>query len=130
MEFSETSVIRIENGKIYLHVTSVAEARLAIKEIRIKKKELALVKREVVARQRELRAAQTHTARTQGPMMRGRGGFSRFVRAVQSAYRYSGRSTLASNLAPLEDEKSRIDGDMRGFDSLILQLETYILQNG
>jgi hypothetical protein len=130
MEFSETSVIRIENGEIHLRVTSVAEAKLAIKEIRIKKKELALFKREVLAKQRELRAAQAHSTRTQGPMMRGRGGFSRLIRAVQSASRYSDRSSLANNLAPLEAEKARIDGDMRGFDSLILQLETYIVQNG
>jgi len=130
MEFSETSVIRIENGKVHLRVTNAAEAKLAIKEIRIKKKELALFKREVVAKQRALRAAQTHSTRTQGPMMHGGGGFGRFVRAVQSASRYSDRSSLASNLAPLEDDKSRIDRDMRGFDSLTLQLESYILQNG
>jgi hypothetical protein len=130
MEFSETSVIKIENGELHLHVTSVAEAKLAIKEIRIKKKELALFKREVLARQRELRAAHTHSTRTQAPMMRGGGGFGRFVRAIQSASRHSDRSSLASDLAPLEDERLRIDGDMRGFDSLILQLETYIVQNG
>ncbi|MEY2116237.1 MULTISPECIES: hypothetical protein [Rhodanobacter] len=130
MEFSKTSVIRIENGEIHLRVTIAAEAKLAIEEIRIKKKELALFKREVVAKQRDLRAEQTHTTRTQGPMMRGRGGFSRFVRTIQSASRYSGRATLANSLAQLEDEKSRIDADMRGFDSLILQLENYILQNG
>ena len=129
MEFSETSVIKIENGEIHLRVTSVAEAKLAIKEIRIKKKELALFRREVVARQRELRVTHTHSTRTQGPMMRGGRGFGRFFRAVQSASRHSDRSSLASDLAPLEEEKFRIDGDMRGFDSLILQLETYIVQN-
>jgi DNA repair exonuclease SbcCD ATPase subunit len=130
MDLSETSVIKIEDGQLRLRVTSIAEAKLAIKELKIKKKELGLLKREINAQQRELRATHTHNVRTQGPMMRGGGGFGKFIRAVQTASRHSDRSNLARSLAPLESEKLRIEKDISGFDSLILQLESYIIQNG
>lgn len=128
--FSETSVISYENGEIRLSVKSVADARVAIKELRTKKKELSLLKRELSAQQRELRSAHTQLVRTRGPMMRGGGGLGKVVRAMQSISRNSTRASVANSLAPIESEKFNIDRDMRGIESLILQLENFIVENG
>jgi hypothetical protein len=128
--FSETSVISYEDGQIRLRVSSVAEARIAIKELKIKKKELSLLKRELAAQQKELRSAHTQAVRARGPMMRGGGSFGKVIRAMQSISRNSTRASVANSLAPVEDEKVNIDRDMRGLESLILQLENFITKNG
>ena len=128
--FSDSSVISYEDGAIRLSVHSVADARIAIKELRLKKRELSLLKREISAQQRELRSAHTQLVSNRGPMMRGGGGFGKVIRAVQSISRSSTRANVANSLAPMESEKLNIDRDMRGIESLILQLENFIAKNG
>ena len=128
--FPETSVISYEDGEIRLRVRSVADARIAIKELKIKKKELSLLKRELAAQQKELRAAHAQAVRARGPMMRGGGSFGKVIRAVQSISRNYTRAEFANSLAPVEDEKMNIDRDLQGLESLILQLEHFIIKNG
>ena len=59
--------------------------------------------------------------------MRGGGGLGKFVRAIQTVSRDSKRAGLANDLAPLEQEKVRIERMVGAIDSLIIRLEAYIL---
>ena len=55
-------------------------------------------------------------------------GFGRFIRVLQTASRDRKRRGLAEALAPLEDEKARIDRVMLALDQAILKLETYLAE--
>jgi hypothetical protein len=122
-----TSFVQIDGDTVRCAVNNLAEAKVAMKELKLKKKEFRIRKREIVAQQREIRAAYTHDVRNRGSMLRGGGGFGRFIRAFQTASRDSKRAGLANDLAPLEREKLRIETMIGAIDSLALKLEAYIL---
>lgn len=115
------------NGDMEVRVSSVADAKLAIKQLRLKKKELALEKKVVAAEMTEIRADRRTQVGRQGSMTRGGGDFGKVARAVQRTSRDMARSRHANRLAPLDDEKQRIDTARHRIDTLILDLEHYIL---
>ncbi len=127
MDLMPTTLVRIEGDIVRYNVNNLAEAKIALKELKLKKKEFGVLKREVVARQKEIRASYTHEVRNRGSMMRGGGGLGKFVRAIQTVSRDSKRAGLANDLAPLEQEKVRIERMVGAIDSLIIRLEAYIL---
>jgi hypothetical protein len=65
-----------------------------------------------------------------GSKVIGGGGFGRFIRAVQTISRDHRRGTLASDLAPLEEQKRRIEMIVNQVDRWILHLQQYIHQYG
>jgi hypothetical protein len=130
MSLTPTTFVKIEGDAVQCIVNNLAEAKIALKELKLKKKEFGIMKREIMTSQKEIRAAYTHEVRSRGSMMRGGGGFGRFVRAIQTISRDSKRSQLAKNLMPLEREKQRIEGMIEAIDSLIVQLEAHLLGLG
>lgn len=130
MNLTPTAFVQIEGDTVRYNVSSLAEAKIALKELKLKKKEFGLLKREISARQKEIRTAYTHEVRSRGSVMRGGGGFGKFVRAVQTISRDSKRADLANDLAPLEREKMRIEGMVGAIDSLIIRLEAHMLSLG
>ena len=129
MEFAVKSFVEIVGSTVRVNASSTAEAKLALKELKLKKKEYALLKRELNLKQKEVRAAYTDEVRTRGSMLRGGGGLGKFVRLVQTVSRDGKRNQLAVALAPLEQEKQSIESIVNAIDSVMLQVETYILNN-
>jgi hypothetical protein len=125
-----TGFVQIVGKEIRVNTSTIAEAKLAIKELRLKKKEYALQKRAATDKQKEIRAQYTDEVRSRGSIMRGGGGFGKFVRAVQSSSRDIKRAQLANALAPYEKQKQDIDSILRAIDSAILQVEGAILKYG
>jgi hypothetical protein len=126
-EESEFSFVTVtDDGEVTARYSNVAEAKLAIKELRLIKRQLNVLKRQANESQRQMRADYTHQVRQRGSMMRGGGGIGRFVRAIQTAGRDAQRSQLASNLAPAEAKKRRIESIKMAVDQVILQVELYI----
>ena len=123
------SIVKFEGSTISFNVRNVSEAKLAVKEIKLKKREFASQKKLLVAQQKLLRADYTHATRTRMPAMRGGGFFGKMVRAGQSASRSADRANLAHKLQPLEAEKNAIDNRMANLDSVLIQLEAFILKH-
>ncbi len=130
MELANTSYVQIAGTTVNVNVNSLAEAKLALKELKLKKKEFGLQKRGVNERQKKIRASYTEEVRNRGSMIRGGGGVGKLFRVVQTISRDSKRAQLASELAPLEQEKQGIESIIRAIDSAILQVESHILRNG
>jgi len=129
MELIPTTFVQIVGSTVTVSANSVAEAKLALKELKLKKKEYGLLKRSVNEREKGIRATYTEEVRTQGSMMRGGGGFGRFVRGIQAVSRDGKRSQLANALAPLEAEKQDIEAMLGAIDSAILQVEAHLLKH-
>lgn len=129
MGLSSASYVRIVGTTVSVNANSLAEAKLALKELKLKKKEFGIMKREVNERQKQIRASYTEEVRTRGSMVRGGGGLGKFFRAVQTASRDGKRAQLASALAPLEQEKQRIEAMIRAIDSATIQVESYLLKH-
>lgn len=123
------SLVSIQGSQIQVEVTTVAEAKLALKELKLKKKEVQAQRKEVVAQQQAIRAAYTDRVRSQGSMVRGGGWVGKLVRAGQATARDSAKRQLANDLRPLDVEKARLDGAIIAFDKVILEVETYIHEN-
>jgi hypothetical protein len=115
-----------EDGQIRVHANNAAEAKLAIRELRAKKKELSLSKREIMQQQREIRAVYTDRVRRRGSKVRGGGSVGRIIRTFETWDRDAARSQLANELAPLEQQRSRIEAWIMAIDSVILQLQRYV----
>ncbi len=130
MNITPSNFVQIEGTTVRYNVNNFDEAKIALKELKLKKKEFGVMKREIAVRQKEIRGAYTHDVRIRGSMMRGGGGFGKFVRAIQTASRNSKRARLAKALAPLEDEKLCIERMIGAVDSLIVRLETHMLSFG
>jgi len=121
-----SSLIQVQNDEISYSVVDAAQAKLAIKELKLLKKGYALRKKEIVAEIQATRFNYSQEVKSRGSMMRGGGGFGRFVRAIQSVSRDSKRSGLASALHPLEVRKAEAEGMMHAIDQLVVKLEVYI----
>jgi hypothetical protein len=113
-------------GEIHVHARNTAEAKMAIRELRTKKKELSLSKRAIMQEKREIRAAYTDLVRRRGSKFIGRGSIGRFIRSLQTLDRDAARRHLANELAPLEQEQTRIEAWIMAIDSVIIQLQGYI----
>lgn len=50
-----TELVTITDGKVNVSVSSIAEAKLAIKQLKLKKKEYNLLKKEIVQKQKSIR---------------------------------------------------------------------------
>ena len=124
-----TGVIFLDNGDIHANVSTVPEAKLAIKQLRLRKKELGLEKKEISAEMAAIRAERSQAVAKQGPMMRGGGNFGKMIRGFESAGRQSSRSSHANRLAPYQDLKAGVDRRIIAVDTVIHQLEAYILEN-
>jgi hypothetical protein len=111
------------SGQIAVHARNAAEAKLAIRELRAKKKEISLTKRAIMQEQREIRAAYTNLVRRRGSKFIGGGSVGGIVRAFQTWNRDAARSQLATELAPLEQQRSRIETWIMAIDSVIIQLQ-------
>lgn len=120
--------VQISDNEIRFSAKNANETKLAIKELKLKKKEFSLLKKTVVAEQRQIRAQYTAEVRSRGSMVRGGGGFGRFVRSIQSGSRDNRRAQLANDLAPLEKRKQKIEATMRAIDQAIIQLESALLK--
>jgi len=116
----------LPNGQVSIHVSNVAEAKLALSELRTKKKELALAKRAAIQEQRQIRAGYTSAVRQRGSKFVGGGSIGRIARGLQTASRDATRRQLANALAPLEDRRSGIDARILALDAAIVQLQRYI----
>lgn len=118
-------------GEIRVTADSVPEAKLAIKELKLKKKALLLAKRQLMDQERAIRASYTDKIRRQGSKFQGPGiwGQGRFVRAAQTVARDKARKDLAKQLAPLEEERQRLEAMVAAVDQAILKVESYIIKN-
>jgi hypothetical protein len=118
-----TSLGEIYGNEIRVNVSTLDEARLAIKQLKQKKKEFSLEKRTVAAEQKAIRAKYSAEVQSRGGLVQGGGDFGRFVRLLQSDARERRRSRLASDLAPYEERKQQIEAIIAAIDSAILQTE-------
>ena len=130
MSLPPTTFVQINGNVIRYSVNNLAEAKIALKELKLIKKEFGMVKRNIMAQQKEIRSSYTHEVRCRGSIMRGGGGFGAFVRVIQTISRDSHRVALANALAPLENERIRIEYRIGVVDSLILRLESQSLSLG
>jgi hypothetical protein len=130
MDLSPTTFVKIEGTRISVAAQGAGEAKLALKELKLKKKELGMQRRLLASRQKEVRASYTDEVRTRGSMVRGGGGFGRFIRAVQTISRDSKRAGLANELAPLERAKQDVEAMIHAVDTLILKVEAELLRAG
>jgi hypothetical protein len=76
--------------------------------------------------QREIRAAYTDLVRRRGSKFIGGRSVGRIIRAFQTLNRDAARSQLAKELAPLEQERARIEAWNMAIDSVIIQLQASI----
>ncbi len=129
MELATTNFISIDGTTVSVNIKTIAEAKIALKELRLKKKEYGLLKRALAEEQREIRADYTHDVRTRGSMLRGGGGFGRFIRLFQTISRDNKKSSLAAAIAPFEHRKQLYEGVIRSLDSAIIQVEAHLLKN-
>ena len=90
-----------ENGSVDCNVSSVAEAKLAVKQLRLLKKQISSHKREILSQQRIIRANYTASVRNRWPTVRGAGKVGSFLRGVQAASQQAARWNLAKELEPL-----------------------------
>jgi len=128
MDLSPSTFVKIDGTRISVSAHGAAEAKLALKELKLKKKELGVQKRILVSRQKEIRASYTEEVRTRGSMVRGGGGFGRFIRAVQTISRDSKRAGLAGELAPLERARQDVEAMIHAIDTLIIKVEAELLR--
>jgi hypothetical protein len=115
-----------ENGDPRVHVSNLAEAKLAIRQLRAWKKELALKKRAILQQQREIRAAYAQYVRQRGSKVIGGRTIGRFIRAFQTIGRDGMRRRLADELAPLEKRRASIDAGLLLFDRAAIELQRYM----
>ena len=111
------------NGQVRVDARSAAEAKAAIRELKAKKKELSLSKRAIMQKQREIRAAYTDLVRRRGSKFIGGSSVGRIIRTFQTMNRDAARRQLANELAPLEQQRSRIEAWSMAIDSVIIQLQ-------
>jgi hypothetical protein len=116
------------NGDIALHVKSAAEAKVALKQLRLRKQELMVAKRELATTAHALRASYTDQVRRRAPMVRGGGGFGRFVRRAQTYQRAGARQELAKYLKPLEQQRLHVEARIAVVDRAIVKVESYALK--
>ena len=121
-----SNLVHFVGSQISLSVNNLAEAKLAIKELRLIKKEMQIDKRRLADEIRVIRFDYSQSVKSRGPMMRGGGGFGRFIRGFQTLSRSGDRNSLASLLQPLETQKRAIDSNINQVDGAILQLERYV----
>ena len=88
-----------------------------------KKKELSLSKRAIIQEQREIRADYIDLVRRRGSKFIGGGSIGRIIRSFQTLDRDAVRRQLANELAPLEEERTRIEAWIMAIDSVIIQLQ-------
>jgi hypothetical protein len=124
-----SNLVNFDGSRISLSVNNVAEAKLAIKELRLIKKEMQIDKKRLAEDIKVIRFEYSQSVKSRGPMMRGGGGFGRFVRGFQTLSRSGDRHSLASKLQPLETQKTSIDSNINQIDGAILQLERYVHEN-
>ena len=122
-------VLFTDDGDIALRVTSVPEAKLAIKQLRLRKKAVGLEKREVTHAITAINTQRRMQTANQGSKMRGGGDVGKIVRSFQTLGRDADRRNHAARLQPYQQEKARLDQYTLTIDQLITQLEAYILQN-
>ena len=122
-------LVTITSTEVKVSARDTAEARLALKELKLKKKEVALQKKRVMADMKAIRASYTDEVRRRGSMMRGGGGAGKVVRLFQTGSRDARRRQLATDLAPLETEKQRLESMTTTIEGILVKLEQYILSN-
>jgi len=116
-----------EDGRISANFETVPEAKKAIEELQLQKKQLNLRANQI---SQQLNAIQAkHGQVRSGSRFVGGGRIGRIVRSVQSISRDTKRMQFASEMAPLKDQRQRIDSQKNAIDQVILQVEEYILRN-
>ena len=99
-----------------------------VKEWKLARKNLRQKRTALAKEMRAIRATHTERVRQQMPMLRGGGGFGKFVRGVQTAGRYAQRVQLAEDLAPHEHSLQALDHSIARLDECILAGERRILK--
>jgi hypothetical protein len=129
VELIPTSFVKIEGSTVQVNATSPDEAKIALKELRLKKKEFGLIKRNFASEQKEIRVDYSNEVSTRGSKMRGGGGLGKFVRTIQTISRDIKRASTANKLTPLEQRKQEVEALIHTIDTVIIQVEAYILKN-
>lgn len=118
-----------DNGTVRTQFDTVAEAKIAIKELRLEKKDWNVTKKDVAAQIAAIRADYRSEVAQRGSKVQGGGGFGRFLRGMQTASRDNRRAKVDEAIRPLEEHKADLDRVLTNIDSVILQLERYVLEN-
>lgn len=121
-------VVVQDDGDIVIAVTTVPEAKLAIRRLRLKKREYAAQKKELQAAINAIRAERRAEIAQQGSMLRGGGTFGQVVRAGQRLGRDADRRAYVQRLQPYEDAKAAIDRMVLEIDKSITTLEAFVLK--
>lgn len=129
MRESQSLVTISQDGEVTVSVTTLAEAKLALKELKLKKKEFTLLKKQVSEQERQIRADYADRTRRHGSRFQGGGTIGRIIRISQTASRDSARRELAQQLAPYENQKREIEAIRARIDEVILKVETVIHQH-
>lgn len=128
MHLSSTTFVTVTDSAVCVSANSKLEVRIALKELQLKKKEFGLLKRSLALKMKELRAEYTREVRSRGSMMRGGGGFGRFIRAMQTMSRDNRRCKLASDLAPFQRQIQYLEALIRAIEEAALRLQADLLR--
>jgi len=110
---------------------AASKAKTRIRELKLQKKELQTKKREVTAQLAEMRADHRNAmARTQPNLLLAIAGKAALARQLESNEKKAARRRLSYAVAPLEETKMDIDRQIAEIDSLIIETERNILQQG
>ncbi len=115
------------NGNLTINVSTVEEARLAIKQLRLHKRERQLQRKEIVEAQKVTRTDRRTEVARQGSKVRGGGNAGKFVRSAQTIGRDTDRHRHAGEMATFDEQKAQVDAIIMRIDAAILQLDQLIL---
>lgn len=127
--WSTSGLIRVtSSGAVLCRASSVAEAKLIIKDLKLQKRLIATEKKQVNAVMATMRAEHRTSMANRGPSMRGGGGVGKFIRDMDAISRSSARSRHANALVPYQRQKDHLDRTLVELDSVINQLDAFILR--
>jgi hypothetical protein len=113
-----------------VRVSSVGDAKLAIKQLKLRKKEIANVKRGAQQAINAITAERRDQLARQGRMTRGGGGLGRAIRTFEGLQRDRDKAAHERRLDPFQRQKAALDAHALDVDKVIVQLESYINEQG
>jgi len=120
------SIVHYDGDRLQLHVSTVPEAKLAIKELRLLKKDLASQRKALTMQKAEENARWRERQAGRFPGYRSRGIVGSFVQSKRRAEKM-GHADTVNKIAEAQGD---VDRRVRMVDSAIAQLEAYILKDG
>ena len=117
-------------GRAFVPPANMEEAKARLEEVKFKKKDLSLQKKDVMEQQRQRRAEYTENERNRATWGKGAGAaiskdFGKTARKGANVVDSHGRTSLAEDLEPLEQQRQQIEAEIAALDREKLQLDQW-----